>query len=211
MNSESEGPPDTEVDPPTLSVSEKADVLGRVAAAINARGLEAGRAELVASYPFVTVEKTPRRYIKRQLLKVYYRDGFVDRYSRERLVHPGVLRVLASHFPEEFPAHPNWAMAKTHFAFWELFPSLDHVVPVSRGGADDASNWVTTSMLRNSAKAHWTLEELGWQLHPPGDYRDWDGLSEWFVDHVSAHPELRVSPYISQWWSATVEVRASLN
>lgn len=205
-----EQPPGTSIDPATLSVSEKADVLGRVVAAVDARGLEAGRAELVAGYPFTSIEKSPRRYTERMLLAVYYRDGFVDRYSADRLVHPGVLRVLSALYPEDFPAHPNWAMARTHFAYWELFPSLDHVVPVSRGGADGESNWVTTSMLRNSAKAHWTLDELGWSLCPPGDRREWDGLSGWFVDYVAAYPELRESPYVARWWRATVAARADL-
>jgi HNH endonuclease len=55
-------------------------------------------------------------------------------------------------------------------AFWEVGATIDHVVPVTRGGADDESNWVTTSMARNSAKMNWTLEELGWTLHPPGNH-----------------------------------------
>lgn len=46
----------------------------------------------------------------------------------------------------------------------ELFPSIDHLVPAACGGADDESSWISTSMLRNSAKAHWPLDELGWTL-----------------------------------------------
>lgn len=49
-------------------------------------------------------------------------------------------------------------MTETHFAQWELFPTIDHLDLVARGGVDEASNWVTTSMLRNSAEAHWRLE-----------------------------------------------------
>ncbi|MFF0818704.1 HNH endonuclease [Rhodococcus sp. NPDC003318] len=63
-------------------------------------------------------------------------------------------------------------MSQTHFAYWELFPTIDHIVPVTRGGADDESNWVTTSMLRNSAKAHWTLDELGGDFSQPVLRRD---------------------------------------
>ena len=40
--------------------------------------------------------------------------------------------------------------------------TIDHVIPVARGGADDESNVVTTSMLRNSAKSNWLLDEVGW-------------------------------------------------
>lgn len=107
-----------------------------------------------------------------------------------KLVHPGALRALSLIAPEQFPAHPNWLMSQSHFAFLELFPTIDHLIPVARGGVDDESNWVTTSMLRDSAKAHWMLDELGWTLSPPGDYAEWDGLSGWFVDYVGAQPEL---------------------
>ncbi|WP_346842815.1 hypothetical protein [Rhodococcus sp. A14] len=87
--------------------------------------------------------------------------------------------------PEEFPAHPNWAVSQSQFAYWELFPSIDHLVPVAGGGADDESNWMSTSMLRNSAKAHWTLDELGWTLSRQaitGRGTDWpDGSSNTYT------------------------------
>ncbi|WP_274542836.1 hypothetical protein [Rhodococcus opacus] len=34
-------------------------------------------------------------------------------------------------------------------------------------------------MLRNSAKAHWTLDELGWSLVAAGASTAWDGLAGW--------------------------------
>lgn len=33
------------------------------------------------------------------------------------------------------------------------FKTLDHIIPITRGGADDTNNFISTSMLRNSAKA----------------------------------------------------------
>ena len=75
--------------------------------------------------------------------------------------------------------------SETHIAFWELFPTVDHFLPVSRGGGDDESNWVTTSMLTNQAKGHWTVEELGW-VHPAGTVEEWDGLSRWLVEYLAA-------------------------
>jgi hypothetical protein len=63
-------------------------------------------------------------------------------------------------------------------------------------------------MLRNSAKAHWTLEELGWSTVPAGDSTKWDGLSAWFVDYMTIHPRLRdAHPYLRRWLSATDAVR----
>lgn len=144
-------------------------------------------------------------------MRLFYRDGFLDRYSGVRLVNPGALRLLSVLLPEDFPADPNWAMSRSHFAFWELFPTIDHLHPVSRGGGDEEGNWVTTSMLRNSAKAHWTLAELGWDLQPPGDHTEWDGLTEWFIRYLrSDHVPLEV-PYIRRWFRASMEVRQEFN
>ncbi len=128
------------------------------------------------------------------------RDGFIDRYTGQRLIFPGVLRVLSLLLPRDFPFHPHWRTTETHPAFWELSPTLDHVVPIAFGGADDESNLVTTSMLRNSAKANWTLEELGWKLYPAGRYEDWDGLTAWFREYVAAHEDCLRDRAIARWY-----------
>ncbi len=83
---------------------------------------------------------------------------------------------------------------------WKLHPTHDHVIPVSRGGADHDENIVTTSMVRNSAKAHWTLEELGWALIPPGKLSDWDGLMAWYVRFLEWEPQLmNAHPPLERW------------
>ncbi|GCE40928.1 hypothetical protein Rhow_004571 [Rhodococcus wratislaviensis] len=181
-----------------------------MAAAIGSGDLERGRQILRAEYPFTPIAKSARKYTTRQCLRIFYRDGFLDRYSGAKLVHPGALRALSLIVPEEFPAHPNWAVSQCHFAFWELSPTIDHLMPVARGGADDESNWVSTSMLRNSAKGQWTLRELGWTLSPAGDYRTWDGLTGWFVEYLRTHPDLSTDNYLARWFRATVDVRAEL-
>lgn len=116
------------------------------------------------------------------------RDGFIDRYTGTRLINPGVLRLVHVVLGNDFPAHPHGKLSETHLAFWELFPTVDHVVPISRGGRDDESNRVTASMLSNQAKDQWTVEDLGWKLHPPGAAAAWDGLSRWLVDYLVANP-----------------------
>ena len=189
-------------------LEDKADVLADVADAIETVGLDEGSRILGLRYPFVPVEKTSRSYTERRSLRLFYRDGFVDRYSGTRLVNPGALLLLSVLLPEDFPADPNWAMSRSHFAFWELFPTIDHLQPVSRGGEDTEANWVTTSMLRNSAKAHWTLTELGWGLHPPGDHAQWDGLTDWFVRYLRANPAPIAVPYIGRWFRASAEIQA---
>jgi hypothetical protein len=110
--------------------------------------------------------------------------------------------LLSKILPREFPAHPNWKMSVTHMVYWELFPTIDHVIPVARGGPDSEENWVTTSMVRNAGKSNWTLEELGWTLKPFDPVSAWDGLMGWFVDYVRAWPEHRSDKYVERWFRA---------
>lgn len=188
----------------------KAEILALVCNSLDQDDGTGARALLRSRYPFTPVTKVARRYTARDCMRVFFRDGFVDRYTGTQLVHPGALRLLSIVLPDEFPFHRNWDTSKTHFAFYELFPTVDHLVPVARGGLDTDSNWVTTSMLRNSAKAQWTLEELGWSLVPPGDLAAWDGLTEWFVSYLTAHPALqRENKYLHQWFTATVSVQSN--
>lgn len=143
-------------------------------------------------------------------MELFLRDGFVDRYTGNRLINPGVLRLLHVVLGSDFPAHPNWKVSETHPAFWELFPTVDHLVPVSRGGKDDESNWVTASMMSNQAKAQWSVDDLGWTLHPRGAVEKWDGLSRWLVDYLAdnitvlqGEPAKPHRSYIERWARAT--------
>ncbi len=160
-------------------------------------------------YPFEPRVKVKRKYTKLQSMRIFLRDGFIDRYAGGRLVHPAVLRLLTKLLPDEFPFQSNWKMSETHMVFWEMFPTIDHLLPVARGGVDGESNWVTTSMLHNGAKGQWTLEELGWKCLPPGNLLEWDGLTRWFLDYVSTHNGLRDDNYVDQWHRASVEALRS--
>jgi len=92
--------------------------------------------------------------------------------------------------------------------WWDQYPSIDHIVPVARGGEDSEPNWVTTSMLRNAAKGSWSLAQLGWELRPPGDLADWDGLTGWCLDYLTNHPELASQDTgLRQWATAARRVR----
>jgi 5-methylcytosine-specific restriction endonuclease McrA len=160
-------------------------------------------------YPFVIQPLSKRKYNEVESTRIFIRDGFIDRYSGDRLVFPGVLRLLSRLMPEVFPFHPNWKMSECHIAYWELSPTIDHIVPVARGGADDETNWVTTSMMRNSAKSNWTLEELGWQLHPPGDFEQWDGMTRWFLEYLRRDPSHLSENHIKRWYNAAVRATAN--
>ncbi|WP_234707846.1 HNH endonuclease [Mycolicibacterium elephantis] len=185
-----------------------AEVLRDVFAALRVGDPGSAKATLKSRYPFVPVEKIVRRYSERLSMELFLRDGFIDVYTGNRLINPGVLRLLHVLLGDDFPAHPNWKASETHIAFWELFPTVDHLVPVSRGGKDEKSNWVTASMLSNQAKAHWTVGELGWERHPPGAIEEWDGLSQWLVDYLADPTVLEGAAephrgYIGRWLKAT--------
>ncbi len=189
-------------------MDDKAALLADVCAALsNNRPDEAG-AILRDRYPFVPLANVGRRYSARQALGVFVRDGFVDRYSGAPLVFPATLRLISKRLPVEFPFQTNWRTDACHFGFWELAPTIDHIQPVSRGGADDASNWITTSMLRNAAKANFTLDELGWSLCEPGRMEEWDGLTGWFVDQANADRTILDDTYFRQWFAAATQPRA---
>jgi len=107
-----------------------------------------------ANYPFINSSVSKRRYSRYEMCKVFIRDGFIDRYSGEKLLFPGLIKLLTIEFPDIFKYHRNWKMTETHLVYWELFPTIDHLIPLARGGHDMESNWVTTSMVRNSAKSN---------------------------------------------------------
>jgi hypothetical protein len=159
-------------------------------------------------YPFTPSAKVSRKMTESRMTRIFLRDGFIDRYSGERLIFPGTLRLLSHLMPDEFPAHPNWKMSESHIVFWELFPTIDHVHPVARGGTNEDDNCVTTSMIRNSAKSNWTLEELGWRLVQPGDMQDWDGLLDWFTTLVSNDKAHLADAYLRRWYYAAKQPRA---
>ncbi len=66
-------------------------------------------------------------------------------------------------------------------------------------------------MLRNSAKANWTLEELGWQVFPAGKLSDWDGLTRWFIDYIENQEDEDHSQYVMRWYRAAKRSYADAN
>jgi hypothetical protein len=184
-------------------MDDKAAVLADVCAALSGNQLEEAGAILRKRYPFVPLINVGRRYSVRQMLTAFVRDGFIDRYCDARLVCVAALRLISKRLPDQFPFQTNWRTDACHFAFWELVPTLDHILPVSRGGADDESNWATTSMLRNLAKANFTLDELGWSLCSPGDMKDWDGLLGRFIEQANADRAVLDDHYLREWFTAS--------
>jgi hypothetical protein len=153
------------------------ELLGIVCAHLSAGDNDRAETVLARGSPYAPIRPVERSYTLAGMLNVFRRDGFIDRYSGDRLIFPGSLRLISHYLPRAFPYHPDWRTSETPFAFWRLSATVDHIVPVSRGDRDDLTNLVTTSHLRNSIKGNWLLDELGWELHPPGDLTICDGLT----------------------------------
>jgi len=178
---------------------EQAEVLAAVCDLVARGCLDEARASLLRQYP-LSGASTPRgHWSKARLVRVFERDRYTDRYFGSRLVFPGTLRALSILLTDAFPYHPNWKQSETHPAVWDLYPTIDHIVPVARGGADEESNVVTTSMLRNSAKGNWLLEELRWPLERAPVVAGWDGLVGWFKTAHSCYSLLRQDAMVQQW------------
>lgn len=152
------------------------------------------------NYKFEKNSVEKRKCSDKDKLRILFRDGFIDRYSGEKLLNPGILRVFSKYYPEDFPYHPNWKMDETHIAYWELSPTIDHVDPIAAGGEDNDKNWVSTSMLNNQAKSNYDIRQLGWKIYEPGNICDWDGLTKLFIEMVDSDEELKKDSYINRWY-----------
>ena len=72
---------------------------------------------LQKEYPFEKFEIFHRTYTLRQKMKQFKEDGFIDRYTGDRLINPGILKVFSNYFPKEFPYHPHGKMTEGHIAY----------------------------------------------------------------------------------------------
>ena len=149
---------------------------------------------------------TGRKYSVLEMMQQFFRDGFIDRYSGNRLINPGMLRILSEFMPDAFPYQSHWKTDKCHIAYWEIQPTIDHIQPISLGGKDAPENWATTSMVHNSVKSNYTLEQLGWTLKDGGDIHKWNGLSIEFVSLVENNPCLKQINRIKSYYEATKKV-----
>ena len=148
------------------------------------------RSRAQVDWPFDPQVRTTRSMSPVRLMELWVRDGFIDRYTGQRLLYPGALRLLSILMPDDFPYHPNGKLDECHMIHWELYRSHDHIHAAALGGSSEFENLVTCSMLTNARKAHWTLEQLGWSLHEPGSIAEWDGHTGWFVRMVDASPTI---------------------
>lgn len=179
-----------------------ADALQQVSDLLSS-GDSTSAAEILGSvFPPLPLSAPRASWSFARLTEVFIRDGFTDRYFGVPLVFPGALRAMSVLSPSLLPYHRNWKQTLTHPAYWSHYPTIDHVVPLARGGADDPSNVVTTSMLHNAAKSNWLLSELGWPIAEAPSAAGWDGLLTWFCREYERNEKLRQEPSLRKWYNA---------
>lgn len=160
-------------------------------------------------------DRAKRKSISRTTqIAVFKRDCFVDRYTGEKLIFPGALLLLGEIFPDAFPTpkgSDGWRVGQCHPVYWSLWPTVDHIIPVAKGGSDAMDNLVTTCQIVNSAKGPWTGEEAPAQVRftllPIEDARRtfWHGAYEWFLARMRATPELRGRHRVIDGWYKDAE------
>ncbi len=184
------------------------DAICEACTALSDGDIEKGREIIGTKYPHQKPLKQRKSFTKKEQLTIFMRDGFIDRYSGGRLIFPGVLSILSDTLPDVFPVHENWKTDQCHQAWWDLFPSIDHIVPLAFGGTNGEDNLVCTSMKRNMAKATSSLEEIGWTIHPAGKLSEWDGMLLWFWEYCRRYSDALDNSYTRGWYETCRDMEA---
>lgn len=182
---------------------EKSAVISDIVSLLLEDNKTAAKMIIHQEYPHAQIQIEKRTYTMTQKMNQFLSDGFIDRYSGQKLLNPGILKIISHYFPKDFPYHPHWKMTDTHIAYWELTPTLDHIYPIAQGGQDNEKNWVTTSMKNNSIKSNYTIDELRWTLYPKGNLAEWDGLTGVFLKLVDRDKDLLKDSYIRSWYNVS--------
>ena len=188
---------------------DKAAIIEEACNALSNGSLELCKSIITSQYPFQNLKKKRTPIPKSTALRIFVRDGFIDRYSGVALIFPGTLRIISELLPDAFPYHPHGRLDLCHPAWWYLFPSIDHVIPVAFGGTDDDENLITTSNLLNMTKRNALLDDLDWTLYPSGNIAEWDGLLAWFMAYIQHDSSLLSCSYIADWYRCAKSFQAN--
>lgn len=114
---------------------------------------------------------------RRAALDIFRRDGWRCRFCGIRILSLDAIKRLDSLFPEQvrWKARPY---RNRNVAFNVLAASLDHILPHSRGGGNEAENLVAACGSCQFGRMQYSLEEVGFldpRSRPPVVDR-WDGL-----------------------------------
>ena len=117
---------------------------------------------------------------ERDKFEVFRRDHYQCRYTGIKLITHPMLELLSYLLPSQFPYHnpphgSDSGAKNTHLLVWVLWPSVDHILPVSQGGLNEMSNYTTANSKFNMFKGNILNEHLGLDFVDAGD-TNWKGL-----------------------------------
>ena len=147
----------------TVHETDKGRVVQAASEAIRRGDCSLAAAIIQDEYAFTPLSVERKGVPAYRAAKIFFRDGFIDRYSGKRLVFPPVLKIMSNSLPTNFPYHPHWKMDECHVAYWELYPAVDHVVPLERGGSDDDTNQErphSKYLIQATGRGHYRASDL---------------------------------------------------
>ncbi len=113
--------------------------------------------------------------------EIFAKDGWRCRYCGTRVISKDARKIIK----EEFPIETHWASKESerHTALHSQAASLDHIIPHSRGGKNEYSNFITACGPCQFGRNCWTLEEVGFSdpRDRPPVVDGWDGLTRLIV------------------------------
>jgi hypothetical protein len=132
--------------------------------------------------PEFGAKKTAPNVRERDKFEVFRRDHYQCRYTGIKLITHPMLELLSyllpSHFPYDNPPSGSDKGSKnTHLLVWVLWPSVDHIIPVSQGGLNEMSNYTTANSKFNMFNGNILNEHLGLEFLDAAD-KNWKGLED---------------------------------
>ena len=179
----------------------RADALVYACLALEAGSVNAAEKIIATGFPFSGYLNDEKPLSEAAQLKIFRRDGFVDRFTGQKVFLPPVLTVLSEMLPDVFPNHPNWKRDETHQAHEMFTATVKKIIP---NRPADEFNLATAAYKTKAAKANATLEDLGWKILSLEEIADlrWDGMTGWFMNYVDDHRDLLSVPLIARWYKA---------
>ncbi len=179
----------------------RADALVYACLALEAGSVNAAEKIIATGFPFSGYLNDEKPLSEATQLKIFRRDGFVDRFTGQKVFLPPVLTVLSEMLPDVFPNHPNWKRDETHQAHEMFTATVKKIIP---NRPADEFNLATAAYKTKAAKANATLEDLGWKILSLEEIADlrWNGMTGWFMNYVDDHRDLLSVPLVARWYKA---------
>ena len=81
---------------------DKSTVISNITSLLLEGNKMAAKTVICQEYPHEQVEIEKRAYTMTQKMKQFISDGFIDRYSGQKLLNPGILKIMSHYFQKNF-------------------------------------------------------------------------------------------------------------